>query len=844
MLPFVPLAPMTPDRWEQVQSLFHEALDLHPSRRAALLRHADAEVRAEVEAMLAADTDLPPVFGAERASGAEKREESIEGYQVGPYRLVRELGVGGMGAVYLARREDVGKDVALKLVKGALAAPDVVERFMLERRVLARLDHPNVARLLDAGVADEGPLGGTPYFAMEYVAGTPITEFADIGQLDLEARIELFSAVCEAVHYAHQHLVIHRDLKPSNVLVGEDEHGAPQVKLLDFGIAKPMEEDEDMQSAGLTRTGLRIMTPEYAAPEQVRGEEVTTATDVYALGVLLFELLTGQRPYDLADRSPGEVERLICGTDVPRPSSLLAPELPGVGRSTLRQQLQGDLDAILLKALEKEPGRRYASAEALADDLRRHLEGRPVEARPQTGLYRLKKLVKRNRRGVGLAAALLVGLVALVGFFTLRLAQERDVARTEAEKAEQVSAFLVNLFSAADPFGQEEVRTDTMTAPALLARGAARLDTALADQPDVQGELFHQIGTAYERMGRFDEAERVLQRALTLRRAHLAPDHPDIPYTIKALGDLAVAQADYERAEALYRESFNLQRKIHGETHHRVAASLDGIGTALRYQGRFQDADSLYTRALAIERLVHGDDHTDVTAILGHLAYTKVDLGEHEAARELYKEVLGRTEAHLGREHPATLAQLNNFGTYLLTQERYDEAEVIFRDLVARNRAVLGAEHPRVAFALINLGTVLRDQEEYADAELVYREAVALGKRALGAEHEHVAASIGKLGVVIHEQGRSEEALPLLREALALHTEHMPRGHWQIARSQGNLALGLIGLGRYAEAERLLMESQRTLESTFPPDHYVVRESAERLALLYETTAARRAEGR
>ena len=468
---------MDPHRWSRLKELFDEACALPADERPAFLEGAcggDAAMQEEILSLFEEEDRVHSLLDGVAVEAAGLLDELTKaGRQVGPYRLVRRLGVGGMGEVYLAERADgqFDQQVALKLVRSGLTSEQILARFRSERQILARLQHPNIARLLDGGLTPEGQ----PYFVIEYVEGEPIDTYADARALSVDERLELFAQVCRAVTYAHANLVIHRDLKPSNILVTDDG----QVKLLDFGIAKVLSEDGDAQEP-LTRTGAAVMTPAYASPEQARGEPVNTSTDIYSLGVVLYELLTGLRPYEVDGRNPAEAVRVICEVEPERPSTAITEarsrdettgETIGQARGTdvdrLRRRLAGDLDVICLKALRKHAERRYVTADEMGEDIRRHLKAIPIQARAESLSYRAGKYVRRHRLGVLATAAVVLMLAGLVGFYTARLADERDRARLEAEKAEQVAAFLQGLFQVSDP---SESRGETVTARAGSSR--------------------------------------------------------------------------------------------------------------------------------------------------------------------------------------------------------------------------------------------------------------------------------------------------------------------------------------------------------------------------------------
>ena len=844
---------MTPERWQQAQDLFHQALDLDPEERAAFLQKVcpDASLRAEVQALLDADAAPPSIFdtaqertqtlptdvqalsaGSDRAAGV-----SPIGRHIGPYRLVREIGRGGMGTVYLARRTDIDNDVALKLVRGSLAAPETVERFLRERRVLARLKHPNIGRLLDAGMTEEQ----TPYFVMEYVEGVPITKYCDERRLTISKRLALFQHVCQAVHYAHQNLIIHRDLKPPNIFVTDDG----QVKLLDFGIAKLVEEDDE---AGLTRTGMRLMTPEYAAPEQVRGQAATTATDVYALGVLLYELMTGHRPYALRGRSLGEIERIICEEEPVRPSvaarryadymaggssgEVPSSEAVRVLRTRhsdrLHRRIEGDLDVICLKALSKEPSHRYASAEALWEDIARHQSGLPVVARASTVRYRARKFVQRHRVGVSVTAVLVVVVAVLVAVFTLQLAEERDVAQTEAEKAEQVSSFLMGLFEASDP---SEALGDTLTAFELLERGVARAE-GLAEEPLVQAQMLSVVGQVYVRLGDYEAAGPLLERALALRRDAVGEEHMDVAASLNNLAALLRQKGDYAAAEPLFREALAMRRKLLGEEHVDVATSLNNLALLLHQKGDYAAAEPLYREALAMYRELLAEEHPSVATSLNNLALLLHQKGDYAAAEPLIREGLAMKRKLLGEEHPDLAISLSSLALLLLQRGDYAGAEPLYREALAMRRKLLGEEHPNVAISLNNLAALLRRKGDYAGAEPLYREALVMRRKLLGEEHPSVAASLNNLAALLRRKGDFAAAEPLFREALVMRRKLLGEEHVDVATSLNNLALLLHQKGDYAAAEPLFREALAMYRKLLGEKHPSVATCLRNLAAL------------
>ena len=787
---------MTSDSAEQLQRLFLAALEYSPEHRADFLDDAcrnEPALRKEVESLLEADARAEEkAFLQHPTAKIEHQVASIatrmEGRDIGPYRILKSLGQGGMGRVYLAERKDVGQQVALKLVRNSFASPDIRRRFLLERRVLARLNHPNIARLLDAGVTDDD----MPYFVMEVVEGEPITIYSDRGHLDIEARLKLFEAVCEAVRYAHQRLVVHRDLKPPNILVGETDEGAPQVKLLDFGIAKMLvEEDEDPL---LTRTGMRVMTTQYAAPEQVLGDTITTATDVYALGLLLYQLLTGQHPYEVQGQ-PHEASRVILETVLKKPSTAVRQagstrersEAITINRSTTIEQLQrrlrGDLDVICLKALEKEPERRYQSAEELRADIRRYMAGLPVEARAPTISYRARKFIVRHR--VGVTAALLVALAVISGLGTALWQAQRaraaaEVARAEAATSEQVKDYLIEVFGASNPW--EEPMGAEMTARELLERGVERVE-ALNEEPVVQAELMDALGNVYSSIGLFDEARSLLEQSLATRKAVLGEENVDVARSLASLAGLLFDAGYYEEAEPLYRESLAMRRALLDAEHIDLAASLNDLAALLNSMGRQEESEPLLRESLAIQRAIYGEEHPTIAISMANLAGILRSREAYDEAEALYREVLTIQRRLLGEEHPNVATSLNSLSRVVLAKGNITEAESLLRESLAMRERIFGEEHDLTAGARHQLGRLLMDAERPAEAEPLFRQALSGSKKVNGEQHWKTAVAKVGLSRALIAQEHFEEAQSLLEEAYAFYQSGAPAGPPQRAES-------------------------------------------------------------
>jgi serine/threonine-protein kinase len=832
---------VTSPRWDDLQALFAAALDLPLAEREAFLDTAcagDPALREELASLLAAHgtggaVDRLADIVIDGLAG-HMRDPVDPGDRVGMYRVVRQVARGGMGAVYVAERDDqqFQQRVALKFLRPGHDYDELRRRFATERRILGQLVHPSIARLLDAGVSSHG----LPYLVMEFVEGAPIDRYCDDQRLAIDERLDLFCRVCDAVQYAHQNLVVHRDLKPSNILV--DEGGA--VKLLDFGIAKLLEEDAESSSP---RTATRWMTPEYASPEQVRGGPITTATDTYALGILLFELLTGRRPYETAGKSAGEIEHAVCETDPPRPSTVVAGPITGglaapggatdpvsAARHTqperLRRRLRGDLDVIVLHALHKEPARRYASAGELASDVRRHLAGLPVRAQPDSFRYRAGKFVRRHRVGVG--AGVLLGLSLLAGTaataWQARIAaRERDQARLEAETAAAVSTFLADLFASADP--GRSLGTDPPVSR-ILAAGAARAESELAGQPALQGRLLFVIGDVYRSMGRFAAAESLLARSAEVRRAALGDRSPDLAESLTGLATVLLAMQRPNDAEPLLREALMIWESALGPEAPRVAGAMNNLGSLFHNRGLLDSAAAYYGRAVTLRQRA-GDDTTPSYATdLGNLASVLARQGDLEAADSLQRRVLALRRTHLEPNHPDVAASLNNLAVVLYRKEDFAGAERMLREALDIRRAVLGPEHPEVAQGLNNLAAAVEKQGDLVAAERLYQESLALKRRIVGDAHPTVATSLNNLGVLERARGNLDTALALFREALAVRRAAYPDGHPSLATSLDNLGALFRAGGDLEAAEEPLREALELRRRLLAADHPELGHSA------------------
>ena len=784
-----------------VAELFTRLLESPAEERAAMLATLSErwpEQRDEVASLLAAH-EAAGAFLEEPLSGGAGVLELLEpgpaeGRLVGPYRVVRELGRGGMGVVYLAERADGAFEqvVALKVVPAALASSSAVERFVRERQILARLEHPHIARLLDGGVTADG----LPYFAMEPVEGAPVTEHCRDAELSVEDRLALFVDVCDAVSYAHSQLTVHRDLKPSNVLVT----AGGGVKLLDFGIAKLL--DDSGEAHTVTREV--AATPQYAAPEQLRGEPISTATDVWALGVLLYELLTDRRPFEALGRDLESQRRMVCEADPEPPSA--AARAAGAEAAAVRR-LAGDLDTVVLCALRKEPERRYPSVEALAEDVRRHLEGLPVRARPATLRYRTGKFVGRHSLGVAAAvlvvASLLTGVALALWQASLARTQERlavsaaERADAQARRAERVKDLLVAIFQPSDP---TRVQGETLSARDVLDAGTERVVVDLADEPEVQAELLVVLSQIHDHVGFHDRARELAESALETHRRLHGPNDPRNGGPLVALGEALSSLSRLPEARAVFAEAVDLLERSPSAAHAQLLAQArSGLASTL------QETDP--QRALTLHREVHatfvellGEGEPRTTEAQLSLAGGLEEVGDYGAAEAAYRSVLARLESSVGEKDPRVAAALSSLAGLLDRFGQLEEAGRLFERALALQREVLGPEHTQLADTLFSYGIFLLTSRRHAEALPAFDEAQAIYPRdTYSAGHCLRYGGLALMGL-----GRHRAAATRFAEAAEVYRRVLGDDYGDVWRAEADLGHARQKLGDLGEAERLL----------------------------------------
>ena len=803
---------------QRVRALFDAAFDLPTGERDAMIaRDAgdDTEVRQEVQALLRIADSEDFATDAFRTTSLEFDDAGLVGERLGPYKLLRVLGTGGMGTVFEASRDDEQylKRVAIKLVMRGGASDLLVARFRLERQILARLEHRNIATLLDGGVTPDG----RPYLVMEYVDGAPITSWCDSQHLGIRDRLQLFRQVCSAVQYAHSNLIIHRDLKPANVFVTSDG----TVKLLDFGIAKLLGGAED-EATTITRAGGRALTPEYASPEQIRGDLLTTASDLYSLGVVLFEVLTGVRPHGSTVA--------VFAEDAPMASATLnashATTRGDGDTERLRRSLRGDVDQIVAKLLRKEPERRYVSAEALSDDLQRYLGGLPVRAHADRMSYRLSKFARRNRAAVIAGAAVLVSLIGGV-VSTTRAARRATLAQARAER---VSEFLQNVLSTtpATTGGKD------LPISEVLDSASRRLSTELVTEPAVRSDLESTIGLAYRSLGKSAQAEKHLREALTLSEQTEGRNSRSAITALDNLGDLLLASGQPERADTIFHDAI-ARADLAGLRDDALRATLlTSLGSLANSRGLPADALRYHQEALAIRKRVLAPDDEAIGSSLDNVAVAYGEQSRWAEAEVVHRQAVA---FFMATEHGAggkTADALNALATALDLQGKVLPADSAYKQVLAIRAKLFGTSHPDYAFTAMNYAMFVLDQGRYDEAAQYARATLALRNTGLPESHPAIAASLQTLGRSLDHIGDHAGAESALRESLELRQRYLPKGSWIVGSGEGVLGEHFLALRDYANAERYLRHGDSLMVAAFGNANPRTQTNLKRIVRLYD----------
>lgn len=866
---------LSPERWRHIDTLFEKALEKPAGDRYSYIKQIcgnDPELYSELKKLLEIHEEAGRILGdsvtefaspllpgltTQLETEREKKDDPDftdlqPGAIIGSYVIREKIGRGGMGDIYIARRADnlYEKDIAIKVMRAGLDSRDILRRFESERKILASLEHPNIARLYDGGISREE----RPWFVMEYVEGMPIDEYCDFHKLSVSKRIELFLTVCNAVGYAHQNLIVHRDLKPSNILVTPDG----SIKLLDFGIAKILSDEPADSDSSVTRIGERFLSPNYASPEQLANEKITTASDVFSLGVVLYKLLTGRRPF----------RRRYPFTDQKQTDKV--PEYPSkvvkngsrrncrnrsATQSELTRTLKGDLDAIVMMALRNEPDRRYGSADQFIDDLQRYMQNLPVRAQTESIGYRLKKFIIRHKTGFGasvLAVILSVGFTVALILQQAQTAKERNLALTERDKATEIAGFLEDLFAAGDPaFGT--TRADTLQLKEFIKIGTERIHQELESQPVVQAQMFNVLGNVNRKLGLFDESRLLLEKALEMRSDLFKEDHPEIaesmnnmgeyyydtgdyetatPYLQNALemrlrlfgkhhkdvaksytslANLVHSNGDYDKAESLYRQAYEINLELNGEVNRSTAISITNLATILQRKGNLDEAERLHHQALEIYQQLLSDEHPLIATSSNNLALLLIERGDFEQAEPYSRRALDLRRKIYGDQHPQTLNSLNNLATLLADLENYKEAEELYKRSLELRKNQFGYQSRAVFVTLNNLADLMKKTGDYETAIPLFNEAIQIAVNVLGDEHPSVGILSANLAAALRLAGSVNEAEEIYRSSVDLLSRQLSHDHPSLARAKIGLGNCLTDLGRYDDAERLILEGYVTL---------------------------------
>ena len=804
-----------PSRWEKIKEIVGTAIERDPAHRASYLDVACAQnptLRIEIESLISAydrpedDLSQSPLASPLLTSGTPLQS-------IGPYRLLKILGEGGMGQVWLAEQTfPVRRQVALKLIRSGMFHSVALQRFQSERQSLAIMDHPCIAKVFDAGAAP----GGQPYFVMEYVEGLPITQYCDQKKLPLRDRLRLFIQVCEAVQHAHRKAIIHRDLKPANILVVEID-GKPRPRIIDFGIAKtavPSEPDVTV----FTQAGVLLGTPGYMSPEQIDPtiRDVDTRTDVYSLGVILYELLTGSLPFDtqqLKKQPLDKLLRILREEDPPSPSTKVDAEsdktiesaaLRGLQPAQLVTLLRGDLDWVTMKALERDRDRRYGSPSELAADIERYLQNRPVLARPATASYRLRKYVRRHGFAVAVASG---GLALLIAFAIMQAVQLRRITR-ERDRANRITEFMTSMFKVADP---NEARGNSITAREILDKSSKEIETGLSRDPQLQAQLMGTMGQVYVSMGLFPQGQAMLERAIQNGRRVGGPDDPDALRARSYLSFLLLRQGRYADAEKLFKEAIPAQERVFGTNDVITLNTRRYFASVLEFEGKYAEADSVMTKVLADDRRSLGTENAETLRAMNVMANILDDEKRLPEAEKLYRQTLEIQMRTLGPDAPETLTSASNLAGALQELGRLDEAEKLQRETLVARAHVLGPDHPDTLAVKANLANTLDSASRFVEAETIYHEVIDAQTRVLGADNPDTLVTAGNLGSTLQRDGKLAEAEKLQHSILEAKRRILGPNHPETLKTLASLAATLFIEGKDTEARKIYSDRIETI---------------------------------
>ena len=830
---------MKQDRLNKIRELFDKASNLNAVEREVFLNQECAnelELKKEILSLLDSLENTKDFLEEALTIVEQNKNNFTDPYinkQIGNYLIDGEAGVGGMGIVYTGRRNDkeFEQKVAIKILKHGITSEYLLKRFQIERQTLANLQHQNIARLLDGGRT----IDGLPYLVMEFIDGIPITDFCHQKKLSLEEKLKLFREVCTAVQYAHQNLIVHRDLKPGNILVTKD--GIP--KLLDFGIAKLIDEELVDNNEDLTRTGVWHLTPEYASPEQIKGEKITTASDIYSLGVLLYQILTGYQPYKISNNSPAALSKIITEEIIQKPSEKVKDKSREHAESNLflndkiSNQLKGDLDNIVLKAMHKDPARRYVSVEQFSEDIRRHLSGLPVIAQKDTAGYRLSKFIQRHKVGfissVGFIVFLIINLIAIIWQANIA-ANERDKAKLEAQKVETVNKFLLEMLSSVDP---TEIGRDVKVYD-VLRKSALGVEKGFKDQPGIEASIQKTIGKTLTSLGEYDEAKPHLLRSLLLNERVYGKQSNQASESNYELALYYHWIGNLKTADSLYKKSLQIFKSNKDASKRSLASTLNDYGVLKSDFAEFDESKKMYEESLNILLENYGEKDRDVASLYNNFAIVMQEQKDLDGAEKYFHKALELNIELFGENRPEVSSNYNNLAYIYIDKSDFTRAEEYFIKSLELKKKYYGADHSYVGFAFLNLGGLEFRIGKINESEKYILDAIKNLKKSVNEDHIWLGLAYYWYGKILIEKSKYSEAETYLRKSLTINKKNYPKDHPNIISSSAELGVVSFHLGKFAEAEKLLVYGYNGVKSLKgEKDHNTIR-LLEYLVRLYQ----------
>lgn len=831
---------------EIVKSIFERALELDRISRELFFKNLTDEEKKyeeEVKSLLASYDDNSDFLeidpGRDIFSEDNVGPHPLIGKHIGSFLIEEEIGIGGMGIVFSGKRDDkeFEQKVAIKILKQGLSSEYLIKRFENERQTLANLQHPNIAKLLDGGKTNEG----LPYLIMEYIDGVPITEYCESGKLTVDQKLELFISVCNAVEYAHQNLIIHRDIKPENILVNSEG----RVKLLDFGVSKLLEDNSLSANSGLTKTGTWHLTPEYASPEQINGENINTSSDIYSLGVLLYRIISEQNPYKIYNSSPLAISKILSEGKIIKPSEVIQNTTRAAGikkefsqketefHKDSYKKIKGDLDNIILKAMHKDTSQRYASVKDFAIDISRFLNGHPVSAHEDTLIYRFNKFVKRHKVGVALFILfnLLVGTGISAIIYQGRIAaKERDKARIENTKFEKVNDFLTSILSSVDP---SEIGRDVKVYD-ILDKAAENVVTELKDQPEVEASIRSTLGNTYVNLGEYDKGKPFLEKSYDINKKLYGLRSKETAESIHDLANYYDWIGDYKKADSLYGKSIEIFRSVLTEPIKIFGDALNNHAIIKMNFSENDEAEKLYLEAIDISKKVEGKKTRNLAVMMNNLAISYMDVGKLEESEKYYKQSLAIILDVLGGDRPEAGSSYNNMARLYILKNEYDSAEVYLNKSYDLKYRLKGSDHPDVGLALNNLGVLEFHRKNYEKAVKYFNDGLVQYSKTYDEDHPLIATSYNWLGKVSLETERYEQAEKCFSQALKIRIEKFPPENWEIWESKGLRGICYVKLKKYSEAEKLLIPSYEYYSENLPDNKKSIQDMLKAIVELYE----------